>query len=58
MHNLTLPRLTAALAAASLLSALASCHAPIHTYALGIAVLWVRLLIPCAAPLEASGCGF
>ena len=40
MHNLTLPRLTAALAAAALLSALASCHAPIHTYALGIAVLW------------------
>ena len=40
MLNLTLPRLTAALAAASLLSALASCHAPIHTYALGIAVLW------------------
>lgn len=40
MYNLTLPRLTAALAAAALLSALASCHAPIHTYALGIAVLW------------------
>ena len=40
MHNLTLPRLTAALAAASLLSGAASCHAPIHTYALGIAVLW------------------
>lgn len=38
--RLTLPRLTAALAAASLLSALASTHAPIHTYALGIAVLW------------------
>ena len=40
MTRITLPRLTAALAAASLLSALASCHAPIHTYALGIAVLW------------------
>lgn len=40
MLNLTLPRLTAALAAASLLSALASCHAPIHVPALGIAVLW------------------
>ena len=40
MLNLTLPRLTAALAAATLLSTLASRHAPIHTYALGIAVLW------------------
>ena len=34
MYSLTLPRLTAALAAASLLSALASTHAPIHAYAL------------------------
>ena len=38
--RLTLPRLTAALAAASLLSALASCHAPTPAPALGIAVLW------------------
>lgn len=40
MTRITLPRLTAALAAAALLSALASAYAPIHTYALGIAVLW------------------
>ena len=40
MTHLTLPRLTATLAAASLLSTLASCHAPIHVPALGIAVLW------------------